>query len=64
MADLDVPVDNVVRVAPGNRLYELADVVADHLEVEAGRLLLEDLEQVLLHVFKHQVLQWGKGREI
>jgi hypothetical protein len=59
---LDVAVDHVVRVAPVDRLAELQDVPLHELGFEAVRLVLEDLEQVPLHVLEHEVLETARTR--
>ena len=51
----DVPVHDVVSVAPRDCLDELPDVPAHERWVEAARALLEHLQQVTGHVFEHQV---------
>lgn len=47
--------DHVPPVAILNGLEQLVNEVADGLELNAVRVLLEHFEQVLLQVFKHQV---------
>ena len=52
---LDVPMDDVLAVAVLDRLQQLVDVLADQVELDAVRVLLEDLEQVLLQVLEDEV---------
>ena len=52
---LDVPMDDVLAVAVLDRLQQLVDVLADQVELDAVRVLLEDLEQILLQVLEDEV---------
>ena len=52
---LDVSVDHVLAMAVLDGLEQLIDVLADQYLIDTVRVLLEDLEQVLLEVLKDQI---------
>jgi len=52
---LDVAVHDVVLVAPRHGAGELVDVLPHELQWEAAGVLLEDLQEVLLHILKDEV---------
>ena len=52
---LDVSVDNVLAMTVLDGLEQLIDVLADQHLIDTVRVLLEDLEQVLLEVLKDQI---------
>ena len=52
---LDVSMDHVLAMAVFDGLEQLIDVLADQHLIDTVRVLLEDLEQVLLEVLKDQI---------
>ena len=52
---LDVSVDYILAMAVLDGLEQLIDVLADQYLIDTVRVLLEDLEQVLLEVLKDQI---------
>ena len=55
MEDLYVPVHYVMLVAPLDGLAQLVDQPPHKLPVQPRRLLLQNLKQIFLHVFEHEV---------
>ena len=52
---LDVSMDHIFAMAVFDGLEQLIDVLADQYLIDTVRVLLEDLEQVLLEVLKDQI---------
>ncbi len=53
--NLYVAVNDVVLMAPLDRLAQLVDQAPHKLAVEASGLLLKDFQEVLFHVLEHEV---------
>ena len=52
----DIPMNDVVRMAPLDRLAELEDVSRHELGLKPIGLILEHLEQILLDILKDEIL--------
>lgn len=52
---LDISVNNVLTMAELDSLQQLVDVLADEDLIDAVRIFLKDLEQVLFQVLEDQI---------